>query len=167
MGDVLAHFSDTIHIDDPNLNIYLCSGPCGPWTSNLQSTVSVDYELGKPVEWTSPRFDERTEHAFFDRTNLGLMTVSLLGQAADAITTQRFISHGLHEGDPLAQPFVKYGWSGQIGLAVLVNGIEISGMYGLHRLHHHNIERGVPLAVATASGIWAFQNDRLSFRKSQ
>ena len=93
--------------------------------------------------------------------------MSLLGQTADAITTQRFISHGLPEEDPLARPLVKYGWSGQIGAAVLINGAEISGMYGLHRMHRHWMERILPLAIASASGVMAYRNDRISYANAK
>jgi hypothetical protein len=81
---------------------------------------------------------------------------------ADAITTQRFISRGQIEGDPLARPLVKYGWSGQISLEALEAGAEISGMYGLHRIGKHWLERLVPMSISTAHAIFAYGNDRIS-----
>jgi hypothetical protein len=136
-------------------------GHC-PWLNNLQTTSGVYVGLGKRMDWQVPEWRAESPHRFFDRGNLTVIGVSLLGQAADAITTQRFIARGQPEEDPLAQPFVKYGWSGQIGLAVLTNSGEIAGMYWLHRMHHHRIERLLPLPYAIASGVMAYRNDKRS-----
>ena len=131
-----------------------------PWLNNLQTTTGVYIGMGRRIDWQVPEWHAAPPHRFFDRTNLMVIGVSLLGQAADAITTQRFIAHGQPEQDPLARPFVKYGWSGQIGLGVLSNSAEIAGMYWLHRMHHHRIERLLPLPYAAASGVMAYRNDQ-------
>lgn len=162
MGDLLVRYNDTIYLHFPNQTSSFCDSPCKPWLNNLQTTAGVYFGLGNPITWTPPDMRARPQHRFWNDTNIALMGVSLLGQAADAITTQRFIHDGLQEGNPLAAPFVKYGWSGQIGLAVLTNGAEISGMYGLHRMHQHWIERLVPIGIATASGIVAYRNTQVS-----
>lgn len=159
MGDLLVRYYDGVKSDWAGITSIECS-PCRPWANNLQTTAGVYFGVGKPIAWTPPNLDAPPPHRFFDRTNLALLGVSLLGQTADAITTQRFISHGVSEEDPLARPFVKFGWSGQIGLAVINNGAEITGMYGLHRMHQHRIERIVPLAIAAASGVMAYRNQR-------
>jgi hypothetical protein len=162
MGDLLVRYNDTVYIHLPSQTSSYCDSPCKPWLNNLQTTAGVYFGLGRPIIWTPPDMRARPQHRFLNDTNVALMGASLLGQAADAITTQRFIHDGLKEGNPLAAPLVKYGWSGQIGLAVLTNGAEISGMYGLHRMHQHWIERMVPIAIATASGIVAYRNTQAS-----
>lgn len=164
MGDLMVHYNDSVRIVSPEVAYTFCGPPCSPWTSNLQTTAGVYYSLGKPIEWTPPDLNARPAHRFFNTANLTLMSVSFLGQAADAITTQRFISHGIDEGNPFARPFVKYGWSGQIGLAVLTNGAEIAGMYGLHKMHQHWIERVVPLSIAAASAVSAYRNEQVSYK---
>jgi hypothetical protein len=130
------------------------------WQNNLQSMVGVYVGIGKPLAWRPPVYNARATHRFFDAANLSLMTASVLGITADAITTQRFISRGAVEGDPFAKPLVKYGWSGQIA----AEGIEINalvwGMYGLHRIHQHWIERIAPAGVAVAHALFAYSNDK-------
>jgi hypothetical protein len=158
MGDLLVRFNDNLQFKFPTYTS-ACGAFCTKWADNLQTTAGVYFGVGKPIVWTPPRPDAEPSHRFFDRTNFGLLGVSLAGQAADAITTQRFISHGLPEGDPLARPLVKYGWSGQIGLAVLLNGGEISAMYWMHKKHQHRLERILPLPIAAASGVLAYRND--------
>jgi hypothetical protein len=65
-------------------------------------------------------------HRFFDRENQALWLVSLLGQSADAITTQRFI--------------------------------QITGLFGLHKIHQHWAERIVPAVIGGVSGWEAYSN---------
>jgi hypothetical protein len=163
MGDLLVHYSGALRYTFPGGTSLDCS-PCAGWTSNLQTVAGVYFDVGKPIDWNPPRMDAAPGHNFFDRTNIALMGASLLGQMSDAITTQRFLAHGDRELDPLAAPFVKYGWSGQIGLGVLVNGAEILSMYGLHRMHQPRIERILPLGIAAASGAMAYRNLQLSYR---
>jgi hypothetical protein len=82
---------------------------------------------------------------------------------ADAITTQRFISRGKIESAPIARPFVKYGWSGQISIEALETGAEISAMYGLHRIRHHWLEKLIPISLSTAHAIFAYGSDRARY----
>ncbi len=136
-------------------------GPAGVhWTSNLQTTAGMYVGIGHSIVWNAPGGNRAPSHTFFGTSNLLLMGMSLLGQTADAVTTQRNLSHGAREEDPFAAPFVKYGWPGQIALGVLTNGAEILGMYGLHRMGAHWIERAIPLSIATASAVAAYGNDR-------
>jgi hypothetical protein len=151
IGDLLVRYNDSGSV--------YCNS-CVNLTNNLQTSAGAYFGLGNLTSWSPSARDSGKEHKFFGKSNLVLMGVSLLGQAADAYTTQRNVSHGGREGDPLAEPFVKYGWSGQIGLGVLNNAAEILGMYGLHKIGAHWIERAVPLSIATASGIEAYRNDR-------
>jgi hypothetical protein len=131
------------------------------WTNNLQPSAGVYVGLGKAIDWTPPAYDAKKSHRFFDRGNVVLITGSALGATADGITTQRFIAHGVGEGDPFARPLVKYGWSGQISIEALEMGGEILGMYGLHRIGKHWIERLIPVCDATTHGILAYKNDRV------
>jgi hypothetical protein len=132
--------------------------PNPAWLNKLQITGSLYAEVGRPLDWQPAVDNSKAAHPFFDRTNILANVVSLLGQSADAITTQRFIAHQGFEDDPLARPFVKYGWPGQIGVAVIVNSAILGGQYGLHLMGHHRIERAIPLAVGCISGILAYNN---------
>jgi hypothetical protein len=134
------------------------------WTNNLQPSAGVYVGLGKAIAWTPPVYDARKSHRFFDRQNVVLITGSALAATADGITTQRNIARGVVEADPFARPLVKYGWSGQISIEALEAGGEIVGMYGLHRIGQHWIERLLPACVATTHGILAYQNDRIRSR---
>lgn len=154
-----------IHVRTEVGDLVMRYGP-GSWINNLQSTAGVYVGLGKPIAWTPPVYDAGKSHRFFGRENEVLITASLLGMTADAITTQRFISRGQIEGDPLARPLVKYGWSGQISLEALEAGAEILGMYGLHRIGKHWLERLVPMSISTAHAIFAYGNDRISYKSA-
>lgn len=135
------------------------------WLNNLQPSVGVFYSLGKPISWNPPVYNPSKNPPFVSPVNLVLLTGSTLAMTADAITTQRFISHGDREGDPFARPLVKYGWSGEIAAM----SIELSGetltMYGLHRMGHPWIERMVPVCLAITHGIFAYNNTKLSYTK--
>lgn len=135
------------------------------WTNNLQPSVGVYYGMGKTLDWSPPVYAAQKTHAFFDRTNVVLLTGGALADTADAITTQRFIAAGDREDDPFARPLVKYGWSGQIAGMSLETGGEILGMYGLHRIHQRWVERLVPVGLAVTHGILAYNNTKLSHRQ--
>lgn len=128
------------------------------WTNHLQFRVGVYAAVGKPVAGKPFDTDIARPHRFFDKTNLLLFGVSLLGQSADAITTQRLHSHGGEEGDPLARPFVDQGWPGQIGASVIENTAQILIMYRLHKMGHHRVEEIVPLADAFVHGYEGYHN---------
>jgi len=128
------------------------------WTNNLQPTVGLYVGLGRTMDWRPPVYNPSTVHSFWNASNSTLIAASLLASTADAVTTQRFINKGLQEGDPFARPLVKYGWSGQISITSLEIGAEVLGMYGLHRIGQHWIERIVPAGVALTHGIFAYNN---------
>jgi hypothetical protein len=138
--------------------------PCGAnctnkeWTNHLQFSVGLYAAIGKPVAGKPFDTDSGRSHRFIDKTNLLLIGSSLLGQFADAITTQRFHSHGGIEADPIARPFIEHGWGGEIGLGVIENTAQIYVMYGLHKMGHHRIERIVPLATAFTHGYEGYHN---------
>jgi hypothetical protein len=133
-------------------------GNCAAWTNNVQTSVGVYAGIGKMLGKGTFDVGREPAHRFFDKTNVLLMTVSVLGQSADMITTQRFRSHGIQEGDPLARPLVDRGWAGQIGLAVIYNAAEIATMYGLHKMGHHTVERLLPIVPAAEGGYRGYNN---------
>jgi hypothetical protein len=130
------------------------------WVNDFQPSVSVNYGLGKSLSWASPQYDDR--NPFFTTLNDALLAGSALAISADAITTQRFIASGYREGDPLARPLVKYGWSGQVAASALELGAETLAMYRLHRIRHHWIERILPVGVATTHAVLAYNNTKIS-----
>jgi hypothetical protein len=136
------------------------------WTNNLQPTAGVYYGLGKPIDWNPPTYNASMAHPFFDRKNLALMSASVLGMTADAVTTQRFINQGGREGNPFARPLIKYGWSGQISSMSLEIAAQTVAMYALHRIGQHWVERMLPACLATTHGIFAYNNTLYSYRKS-
>jgi len=135
------------------------------WSNNLEPAAGVYVGLGKSIGWNPPAYNSAA-HPFFDATNIVLLTVSVLGMTADGITTQRGIAQGRGEADPIARPLVKYGWSGQISIEALETGVEIAGMYGLHRTGHHWIERAVPLGIALTHAVFAYENDSSASRRN-
>jgi hypothetical protein len=130
------------------------------WQNNLQSMAGVYIGLGRPLFWKPPVYNAMAVHSFFDSANVALIAASVLGMTADAITTQRDMARGGIESDPFARPLVKYGWSGQVAAEGIEINVVVWGMYGLHRIHQHWIERIAPAGVATAHGFFAYKNDR-------
>lgn len=133
------------------------------WTNAVQPDAGIYVGLGRPVAWHPPVYSAKAAHPFWDPWNTIVVAGSELAMTADSITTQRFISRGQSEGNPLAAPLVKYGWSGQISLQGMETSAEILGIYGLHRIGHHWIERLVPCGIAVAHGVLAYQNARASW----
>ncbi len=138
----------------------------------LQTSTGIYYRFGGTAA-TEMLSRESGTHPFFDRTNLVLMTVSMLAQASDAITTQRALSDcrkvfkatnsplalcAQVETNPIARPFVSRGWAGQITLGALVNSAQGLLMYSIHRMGHHKIERFVSVPLTFASGALAYDN---------
>lgn len=73
-----------------------------------------------------------------NKVNFSIFTAEL---AADAITTQRGLSQGMTEANPLARPLVTHGAAGQAGASALSLAAGIGTAYLLHRTHHHKAER--------------------------
>lgn len=149
--------SPRIHVRGEVTDLLLRYG-ASSWSDNLQPSVGVNYALGKPLAWMPPVYDARRAHAFKSKTNVALITSSVLAMTADAVTTQRGLAHGGREADPFARPLVKYGWSGQISAMSLEIGAEVLGMYGLHRIGQHWVERAVPASLAVAHSVFAYHN---------
>jgi hypothetical protein len=132
------------------------------WTNNLQPSAGIYYGLGKQIQWKPPVYEARRAHRFDDTPNLVLITGSVLAMTADAITTQRDLARGDREGDPFARPLVKYGWSGEISAMALEIGAETLGMYGLHRIGRHRVERLIPVSLAVIHAIFAYNNTNVN-----
>jgi hypothetical protein len=133
------------------------------WSNNLQASVGIYAGLGKPLTYRARVYDARKTHRFLDVSNVLLLYTNALSQTADAVTTQRGLSRGLGEENPFAAPLVKYGWSGQISLAVLETTGDILGMYGLHRINQHWLERLLPVCGSVAHGVFAYNNTKVSY----
>jgi len=161
MGSALVRYNDTMPETDAAGKVYELGAGSRHWTTNMETSAGVYWGLGKQIAWTPDDIHQTPSHRFFDKTNFTVLTVSLLGQASDAITTQRFLKHGVSEANPLSRPFVDQGWPGQIGIGILDNAAQLSVMYALHRMNHHRIERVVPLLRGVAGGVMGYRNDRL------
>jgi hypothetical protein len=61
--------------------------------------------------------------------------------AADAITTQKGLSEGFREVNPLMRPLVKRGVAGQATASALGFGAGLGTVYLLHVTHHYRAER--------------------------
>lgn len=76
--------------------------------------------------------------------------------AADAVTTQRGLSEGFHEANPVMRPFVTRGAAGQAAGSALGFGTAVGVAYLLHRTHHYRAERvTMHLMMAGESGFVA------------
>ena len=160
-GGVEYFVSSRVHakVELGDLLQFQTCASCSTWTNHVQFSTGVYAVIGKPLSGKSFDVDEgEWPHRFFDKTNLLLFGASLLGQSADAITSQRNRSHGSEETDPLARPFVDQGWGGQIGLGVIENTAQFFVMYRLHKMGHHRIERLVPLVSGFVGGNQGYHN---------
>jgi hypothetical protein len=72
--------------------------------------------------------------------------------AADAITTQKGLSQGYREGNPIARPFVNMGAPGQAAGAALGFGSGMGVVYILHRTRHYKVERIVMRLLVAGEG---------------
>jgi hypothetical protein len=76
--------------------------------------------------------------------------------AADAITTQRGLSQGFREANPLMRPFVTRGAAGEAAGSAIGFGAGIGFAYLLHQTHHYKAERiAMRLMVVGESAIVA------------
>lgn len=105
------------------------------------------------------RVKQRPEtHRFLDVKNSFALSAVAVSLTADAISTQKGLSHpGFYEMNPLARPFVQ----SRAGAAVYSAGslgLVAAGMYVAHRTNHHKLERIVPFAIAGWEGILSARN---------
>lgn len=98
-----------------------------------------------------------TPHAFFDRTNVVLMSASAASIAADGFTTRNFVNH---EMNPLARPFVNNNGKAAIYFGSSQAAV-MGGMFLLHKTHHHKLERILPVVVTGVEAFWSIRNANL------
>ncbi|MGB6384174.1 MAG: DUF5658 family protein [Terriglobales bacterium] len=96
------------------------------------------------------------QHPFWtteNKVNVGILAGLV---AADAITTQRGLSEGLREVNPVMRPFVTRGAPGEAVGSALGFGAAVGAAYLMHRTHHYKAERiTMRLMVAGESGFVA------------
>lgn len=83
----------------------------------------------------------KLEHRFWNmetKINTGIFAGLI---AADAFTTQRGLSQGNREANPIMRPFVTRGAAGQAAGSALGFGAGLGTVYLLHKTHHHKAER--------------------------
>jgi len=94
---------------------------------NLAAPGSLPDAPSAPPFWT---LEKKVEFGF-----LGALVT------ADAITTQRGLSEGHREMNPLMRPFVTRGAAGEGAGFALGYGASLGVVYLLHRTHHYKAER--------------------------
>jgi hypothetical protein len=100
--------------------------------------------------------EPKQQHTFWTLENK--VGASLLAGlvAADAITTQRGLSQGLRETNPVMRPFVTRGSAGEAAGSALGFGAAVGTVYLLHRTHHYKSERiAMRMMVAGETGFVA------------
>lgn len=91
---------------------------------------------------SSPFPDAPSQHRrFWDAENKVSTGIFAGLVAADAITTQRGLSQGSRETNPIMRPFVTRGVAGQAAGSALGFGAGLGTVYLLHKTHHHKAER--------------------------
>ena len=88
-----------------------------------------------------------------NRVDIGILAALV---AADGFTTQKGISQGLREINPLMRPFVTRGTAANVAGFGLGFGAGVGVVYFLHRSHHYKMERiTMRLMVAGEGGFVA------------
>lgn len=96
--------------------------------------------------------DSPSSHKFWTLENKINFSIFSAELAADAITTQMGLSHGMTEANPLARPFVTQGAAGQAAASGLSLGAGLGVTYLLHRTRHHKAERIVARVMIGGEG---------------
>jgi len=86
----------------------------------------------------APRPQERPFWTLENKASAGVLAALI---TADAITTQRGLSEGFREANPIMRPFVTRGSAGEAAGSALGFGAGIGAVYLLHRTHHYKAER--------------------------
>jgi Domain of unknown function (DUF5658) len=85
--------------------------------------------------------DAPSVHKFWSmETKIGV-SIFAVQITTDAITTQRGLSKGFREANPLLRPLVKRGAAGETAASVLGFGTGLGAVYLLHATHHYRAER--------------------------
>ncbi|MGA7559499.1 MAG: DUF5658 family protein [Terriglobales bacterium] len=101
----------------------------------------------------APSSQQHPFWTFENKVDAGILA-ALIG--ADGITTQRGLSEGYREVNPIMRPFVTRGAAGQAAGSALGFGAAMGVAYCLHRTHHYKAERiTMRMMIAGESGVVA------------
>ena len=100
-------------------------------TANAQENLSIAGDVP----------DAPSTHKFWSMENKIDLSIFAGQVAADAITTQRGLSQGFREVNPLMRPLVTRGVAGQATASALSFGAGLGTVYLLHATHHYRAER--------------------------
>jgi hypothetical protein len=83
----------------------------------------------------------------------------LAGQiAVDAITTQRGLSEGMRETNPIIRPLVTRGAAGEAAASGIGFGFAVGTAYLLHQTHHYTAERIAARTMLAVEGGFVANN---------
>ncbi len=143
--------------------------------TGLHFSTGIYCRFGAPIPMKAP--GRADTHKFLDKTNLALLSASLLAKSADAITTQRFLANcrkhspypndphlgcGRLEGNIIARPFAMRGWAGVVPFTAMAQTAEVLTSFALHKMGHHCVERIWPAYNAVESAVVAYSNTKTS-----
>ena len=100
-------------------------------TANAQQNLAIAGHLP----------DAPSTHKFWSMENKIDLSIFAGQVAADAITTQKGLSEGFREVNPLMRPLVTRGVAGQATASALSFGAGVGTVYLLHATHHYRAER--------------------------
>lgn len=113
-----------------------------------------------PATPTPQQQEQRPFWSMENRVQFGILAGLI---TADAITTQRGLSQGRREMNPIMRPFVTRGAAGEAAGSALGFGAGVGVVYMLHRTHHYKAERiTMRMIVAGESAVVA--NNILAIR---
>lgn len=107
--------------------------------SILLLSVTLQAQNFKVTRFALPNAPRK--HSFFTTENKVNFSILAGLIAADAVTTQRALSKGYREGNPLMRPFVTRGAAGEAAGSALGLGAGVGVAYLLHHSHHYKAER--------------------------
>ncbi len=90
-----------------------------------------------------------------NKMNFGILAGLI---AVDAVTTQRGLSQGLREVNPIMRPFVTRGAAGEAAGSALGFGAGVGVVYLLHRSHHYKAERITMRMIVAGEGGFVASN---------
>jgi hypothetical protein len=98
----------------------------------------------------APAATQRPFWTVDNKVNVGILAGLV---SVDGITTERGLSEGFREANPVMRPFVTRGATGSVAGFGLGFGTSVGVAYLLHRTHHYKAERvAMRLMVAGEAG---------------
>jgi hypothetical protein len=99
---------------------------------------------------TLPDAPDRTEFwSFENKADFSILAGEI---AVDAVTTQRGLSEGFRESNPILRPLVTRGAAGETVASSLGFGAALGTAYLLHSVHHHKAEHIATRAMLAVEG---------------